>query len=500
MFQSRIGAATLLLSLTTVVGMTVIAGPQGEQSGQTGPNGSDAAPPKNPYRDLPFDHPPTLTGVLPRQVPFLDQAPSDPTAARPFFDNFSWRSFVALNWPVDPKDRGQPRDPKVASVFRGAKNGYPSVWGSYREAFELFSQGDQTPPPWDGGLPANNPCGAKEGERTFVMVTKGGSVLDEINQAFSYPLIDQNREYAHYEVRFNQAQYSKIRDTRWYLVRELAKAEPVMLPMSLPGNTQVPNWVGDGSIMVKAAWRRMTDDDVARGRYYMITANLFLPQPPTPKEKTEGTPTDPVNTDDGSGTAGTCIKAQVGLVGFHIARKIEDFPQWIWSTFEQVDNLSVPPGADFKPSFNNGTDTPKTVGGWADRPAAKAPQLQPKDQRVPVQVTRLNPIPTTPKDFSTVDLNAIYQKALAGTVWQYYDLVATQWPSDQTGAKLLEQGGIYPDSCGHAFPANGIVNTSAETYVQSLNDAQGAGGNSCMSCHYRAGQADFSWVLMDRAH
>ena len=31
----------------------------------------------------------------------------------------------------------------------------------------------------------------------------------------------------------------------------------------------------------------------------------------------------------------------VGLVGFHIAQKTETSPQWIWSTFEHVDNLAT---------------------------------------------------------------------------------------------------------------------------------------------------------------
>ena len=45
-----------------------------------------------------------------------------------------------------------------------------------------------------------------------------------------------------------------------------------------------------------------------------------------------------------------------------------------------------------------------------------------------------------------------------------------------------------------------MTNTVMETYFQAQNDAAGAGGNSCMSCHYRAGQADFSWTLMRDAH
>jgi hypothetical protein len=153
------------------------------------------------------------------------------------------------------------------------------------------------------------------------------------------------------------------------------------------------------------------------------------------------------------------------------------------------------PVAGQRYSFNNGTNNPPTVGGYANRPPAMAPQLQPVNQRKPVQVTRLNAIPS-----STAALNKTWQQALKGTIWQYYQLVFTQWPSNSKSFKTMEKGGIYPQDSGAAFPANGVTNTAMETYFQSQNDAAGAGGNSCMSCHYRAGQADYSWSLLRGAH
>ncbi len=192
------------------------------------------------------------------------------------------------------------------------------------------------------------------------------------------------------------------------------------------------------------------------------------------------------------------------LVGLHVAHKVSPFTEWVWSTFEQVDN--VPPDPDITPkptpppggySFNNGTDTPKTSGGFDYKPP-----LQPVPSPSPVQVTRVNPIPSTPQGASTRDVNAYFQQLLKGTVWQYYQLVITQWPSNPglDAFVLMENGGVYPRDSGAAFPVNGAVNTTQETYFQTPNDAAGAGGNSCMSCHYRAGQSDFSWGLNRRAH
>jgi hypothetical protein len=199
------------------------------------------------------------------------------------------------------------------------------------------------------------------------------------------------------------------------------------------------------------------------------------------------------------------------LVGLHIGHKVDPFTEWVWSTFEQVDN--VPPDPDVSPkpspppsgySFNNGTGNPPTPNGFNYKPALTAPGT-PTPTPSPVQVTRVNPIPNTPTGQSTRDVNLYYQTALKGTVWQYYQLVVTQWPASPGIGQgkpfmLMNNGGVYPQNAGSAFPANGAVNTTMETYFQTQNDAAGAGGNSCMSCHYRAGQSDFSWGLNRRAH
>lgn len=413
---------------------------------------------------------PSLSGNIPLAVNIPDGV-TTPEQARPYFDTFSWQSFVALNWPAAASPRGTPAQPNNAGIFVGTKNGgQPVVWGTYKEEFELFDQGRNRPTAWNDPTVPVNPCGGTQlapGQKVFVRYSKGDSVVEIDNQAFSYPLIDQSLNYAVYEVRFNQSQYDFIRgvdnnQSTWlYYVKNLAGKEPIQMPASSPPSTQ-------GAMMLKAAWKVLGPKDNPN-RFYSVSSLVLDPE------------------------TNKCTTQQVGLIGFHIAQKLKDFPQWIWSTFEQVDNV---PGQTAGPySFNNGTNNPQTIGGYANRPPAMAPQLQPISQRKPVQVTRFNPIPD-----STAALNATWQKVLNGTVWQYYQLVMTQWPSNPTVFKTREDGGIYPQDAGGAFPANGVTNTVMETYFQSQNDAAGAGGNSCMNCHYGADQADFSWTLLRGAH
>ena len=52
-------------------------------------------------------------------------APPNATSeqARPFFDWFSWESFIALNWPAAGTGRGNPDQPNNPSVFAARKLG-----------------------------------------------------------------------------------------------------------------------------------------------------------------------------------------------------------------------------------------------------------------------------------------------------------------------------------------------------------------------------------------
>ena len=99
-----------------------------------------------------------------------------------------------------------------------------------------------------------------------------------------------------------------------------------------------------------------------------------------------------------------------------------------------------------------------------------------------------------------MDLNTTYQALVTGTPFEYYQLIITQWPTQPQTFTLMDNGGVYPGDAGQPFPVNGATNVAMETYFQSQTDATGAGGNSCMQCHYGAGITDFSWILRNDSH
>ncbi|HYE27176.1 MAG TPA: hypothetical protein VEA61_02930 [Allosphingosinicella sp.] len=431
-----------------------------------------------------------LSGTVPADVVLPQNiGANDQLKIRPNFDDFSWRTFIALNWPVDPGQRGAPKDPNSAAAFLNAGASYATVWDSYRTAEDLYVTG--RPIEWNGAGSTPTPCSAAGGGvEPLIKLTKMASSLSDLNQAFSFPLVDQNGKYVRYEIYFNQVQYDALRGTddptTWlYRLKQRNAAEQKNGYISLPMAASSP--YAEGATMVKAAWREMVPADDIK-RYYTRQAVIY----------------------DTSGQQPVCRNATVGLIGLHIARKLSDFPQWVWSSFEHIDNVpfddgSLPPG---RMSLNNGKPTPVTQDGYSQPPPGKLPVANP----APVQVTRVNPIPTTPAKVpgqtwpngagSTVDVNNAYRAAVQGSVWANYQLVITQWPFDAvtppTPFKPKEAGGVYPQDAGGPFPLYDAVNTALETYLQARGPAVGAGGNSCMQCHYGAGREDFSWSLRRR--
>jgi hypothetical protein len=269
-------------------------------------------------------------------------------------------------------------------------------------------------------------------------------------QAVGGTLTDQHGNLVYYEIRLNRKEFDFIVDDNNRLYDANQQTKDVTFDF--------------GSMEVKAAWREMTAKDTPeiRKRFFIDRAWVYSQDEATHKI--------------------TCELKEMGLIGLHISQKTPSRPQWVWATFEHVDN------APYK------DDVPKAAAKRAETtPYSLYDPNCNKDQHVahckwntstedkhhnptevPTQVVRIIKI-----DPETQTLNHSWQTRLSDAVstspWQYYQLVNTQWPRNR-----------FPT------PSN-VSNTTMETYLQE---------SGCMFCHSKARtvhghNADYSYVLLE---
>ncbi|NMX36572.1 MULTISPECIES: hypothetical protein [Pseudomonas] len=462
---------------------------------------------------LPSDVNPAMIGALTKKGEFAQ--------VQRVFDIYSWQQFLALNWPTG--EQGKPAE-RITDVAFG-----PPAWTRWHESFEIFGEHGQ-PPTLAQTLAARpqrmavtSRHGVALGPLTttdrakrvlsIVSATKALTVLNETEQAFTHPLWDQHGSLAYYEILINDVETQYIVKNELYnLDGQIAFASThnaLNMPAGLFDHPEQP-----GAVELKLAWRVLDEaaGDIPQ-RFFTADAAVL--------------------NSDGKGWH----DVKVGLVGMHIAHKTGTSPQWTWSTFEHVDNLQVNSletvqvngeQRHLRASFNNPDCETCLVNTYPPTKDTATGQLR-------TQVTRVIPIPP-----ATQQLNRQAQALLhdMGSVWQYYELINTQWPTDP-GAPPTTPGpdtlpaSIDNKSGGKPTPVY-LANSIMETYFQLGNQPVGTqeegspavsdkvfGTESCMGCHYSAGIAsaytispsgiktanfsgpntsDFSWMFQQLAH
>jgi hypothetical protein len=415
--------------------------------------------------------PGTLSSTIPHDANFSDN-PQTLAVIQHDFDVFSWQSFVALNWPTASDGSADP------NKIIGADGDGSVVWDGYKEPYEVFLPDGSQPSPWgQQQLPAQcRNLGPATGKVLEMTQKVSDEVLDVSGQPFGTgPLVDQqNGRYARYEIRINRDTFDYIvQNTLYNKEGQQAFTQLIQFPTgtnTTPQNTNAPV----GSIVIKAAWKVIdpAQGDVP-GRFHKVQAYVYT-------RASDNPPTPP-----------SCELKTVGLVGFHIAHKTASAPQWVWSTFEQVDNVQVghdaPPGT--KANFNSPTSS-YPVNTPPPRPWNPNVVLPPEQRS---QVKRLIPI-----DDATNALNAQWQAWLRSvnkdSVWQYYELISTQWPTQPKASPT----GSKP--AGDPAPPF-LANATLETYIQGTTPNV---SSSCIMCHNNATTtnskfSDFTYLL-ERAH
>lgn len=379
---------------------------------------------------------------------------------QPFADNLAWDTFIALNWPAPNPivQRGVPDRQNVIGGFvtsggegTGPKSmpSGPTVWETFKDTNDIYLNPPNRPtsfdtpesiPPACKSLAAANPIAAR---RTLVLTSKFGELVTGDKQADGNKLVDQNGMNVWYEVKLNRVYYDYVVSHRFYDSKNQV-GKTIAFPHS--SNTTAP----PATVKVKAAWKVMgllgakQPDDLTK--FYTTEALVY---------------------DRGSGE---CSKRLLGLVGLHIVMKTAQLPQWLWATFEQVNNA---------PDFGS-TPAAGTTFNFYNASCTTCPVNQPPTKEtaaVPTQVMRVIPVNSV-----AASDNATYQAALQtlrpDNVWQNYMLVDAQW-------------GASAAPLGQPNQPKFLANTTLETYLQ-----QPVEPNGCINCHGQfAGKTDLDFQL-----
>ncbi len=446
--------------------------------------------------ELPYDVDPKTVQELVREGKILE--------AQRLFDLLAWQAFIALNWPAD--SHGAP-DP----LKNIADTAEPRVWNFWRTPDTIFLKDGATPEPWSDVLVNSTQLRWKAAWRQHT--TQASSL-----EAFSGPLVDQNGKWVRYQIRINKEEFDYILKNELFSQDGQAKFSQkeqdneIKLPIN-DGQSR------HGAIEIKLAWKELGKNDDPT-RFYVTDLVSDLSEATKPGEPV------PQRT------------VHVGLVGMHISMRTESSPEWIWSTFEQVDNVRVnyvdgePTHPNFwdpaRPQPVNVIPAPNAIQDAqgklhiVDSVNESASKWVESLTTTPVQVVRIQ-VPTQPAlnpwDAKTAriakEVNTEVQALLqnAHSVFRYYELIDVQWPVHPNAPAAAGGNDSAPESITNKTPGDVIpvflVNTTMETYFQKGPQAAGAleqddrlapnsapidskqvfGTESCVGCHYSSGVA-----------
>ena len=362
------------------------------------------------------------------------------------FEVLSWQMFISLNWPVD----------STGAYLPDINDKGSRTWESWKESYEVFKEDGSSPRPWGSStdLPEEllNKANVNAHKEILFRTSKFPAfeedkwkrnskhrdiniTEDEVDQAFTAPIWDQSGNIIRYEIRLNKPTVDYIVTNELFNIDGQVTFSNQLKKVSFPaGNRQLA-----GAIELKFAWKIMVPGKDFEERYFTKAVQIL---------------------DENK----QLKDVVVGLVGMHIGTKTVSSPQWIWATFEQVDNLETNAlekvhGQYLRPSFYNPDSGTSPIN------------LLPDSSVKPLknQVQRVLPIPV-----ATQQLNSQVQALLKkkNSYWQYYQLIGTQWPTDPSSPAYPLNAATYqlPDavtnkSGGKPTPVY-LTNMIMETYFQ----------------------------------
>ncbi|MEK6371159.1 MAG: cytochrome C [Acidobacteriota bacterium] len=395
-------------------------------------------------------------------------------AFQPDFDVYSWNTFIALNWPPGKDGNGDPK--KII----GKTGDNDTVWENYRDVVDVFLPGGAKPA-WKGATEVPAECKKlyKPGMRVMSQVGKTPTVLTDFSQPFNTgPIIDQNGIYTRFEILINKPMFDYIVANSLYSkVGQKAFTPPVKFTCGSLGSGGKPGV--EGAIMVKSGWKVINASE--KPRFHTEDVLVYSPA--------SKNPTYPA----------TCTMKTVGMVGLHIAHKTQHASQWLWSTFEHVDNAPTDQAVKsgkLKAKYNY--YNPKCYAATCPPNQIPPRPWDPtKVSKFHSQVVRMNlfnlPIYADSAAARNADAHKLLLSVSRKSVWANYELISTMWPTNPGNC-----GAAPGDPLGTPAPTF-LANTTLETYLQRVPPQPNA-SSQCIECHLNATMtvpvaSDFTYIL-----
>lgn len=315
-----------------------------------------------------------ISPVRPAEIPGGAGQASITQAAR-----YAWNQFFALNWPaVEQTGRQRNRDtPDPEGKFGDQSR--PLVWHTYRSKVELY--------PWSTHLPPGTTVDGDSLTFNYDALpgyyysedvpscdgTTGDDVawinLDEISQISLNYMFNGSA---------GAGGYAPSESSSPTLIRFLAKANRTYsdyitgrgyynhggngndvdyfqavtnftnaIASGMPANSEEIVQFPVDSVMVKSAWRLLTNDEVDSGKFHMAPVRFY--------EQRDGA---------------TCYhqEAAWGMVALHIVQKTPGAPTFTFATFEQADNIKDSRGQPVENIYGEMLIDPGQLGGSPTTP------------------------------------------------------------------------------------------------------------------------------------
>jgi len=458
------------------------------------------------------------------------------------FNEYSWQALVAINWPRDKQGNALPKFTDKGEA----------TWLGWKEAFQVYRKDGLAPSAWgsprtSSGLEISDAILNATDARLLLLSTtptskRGQNIADEVDQAFAGKLFDQNGNVVVYEVLMNKQEYDYVVDKKLYNINGQLTYTKENTDANFPAGNYENNELG--AIEIKFAWKILEETD-HKERYFRDEGYII-------DEETN-----------------ELVKKDLGMIGFHISQKTPTGKQWVWSTFEHIDNLKetliendgkttrIPPSlrdaeceicpanvdvtnhskyvykTDKHGNFWEVTSRGEEIEGtypikYQDSTTAK---YYSNSEVMKTQAKRMVDIPSRVQRLNK-KMQAYFKQQKS--VWQYYELIDTQYPLNQNtpAPPYGDDDYVLPtsvtDKSGGDTNIALLTNITMETYFQHGNQSASDlmennpksnitiyGTESCIGCHSSAGiynsyiyehgeptlksgaqlSGDFSWLL-----